>query len=266
MKFTKKMKLVECVDDESNSYNGSIRKPSNSKFIDPKTLFNLDSEMDSILSRPGCTDSEKWVLYNKALWRYLHFASKARPIAEKNMKNTHQEDFMDSFNSTFHTTTEKPGYKTRDSLESIKPSNVRDFFIKARENVVSDYEPTNRQTSSLNNSQLVDVSHNFEHTSATEPEQEQEQFVHTYQQQPTEHHHNEPPNITTYTPHLSPQRRLRSRLKRAITPPVRSTQKKKNNKQRHGPASSTTLYMPTNIEIPMRRWEELSDAEMCFSD
>lgn len=136
MKFAKKMKLVDYTDDDDiKTQIGIVPKPSNTEFIDPRTLYNLDSEMNNILSNRECTDSEKWLLYNQALLKYLHFTNKTRPTENPITTNTKQNDFADSINWPNQSFTESETANKRDSLDSIKPSKVRDFFLKAREHI-----------------------------------------------------------------------------------------------------------------------------------
>lgn len=250
MKFAKKMKLVEC-DDVASDIHQTIQKPSNTEFLDPKTLFNLDLEMNKILSKNGYTDSEKWTLYNQALMRYLQISKQTRPAIE-NTKNTYREDFADFANSTYHSTSENPLYKTRDSLESIKSSKVRDFFVKARENMINEYEQPEHQDLENDNNQY-----------------EQDQQLHRLQQLQQQqqiceqNQHNQQP-YDICTPSSSPLL-LRSGRKRNITPPVRSTGKKNRN-QGLRMISPTQSFQKRSVTIPLHRWEELSEEDMCFSD
>lgn len=78
MKYTKKMKLVECKDDEQ-----TIQPKKNdildSVFVQPKTLQNLDSSMSEILFNKNLNDNQKWTLYNQILHRYLYFTKQYNP-------------------------------------------------------------------------------------------------------------------------------------------------------------------------------------------
>lgn len=138
MKFAKKMKLVDYTDDEIKTSVGILDKPSNTDFIEPRILYNLDSEMNNILSNQGCTDSDKWLLYNQALLKYIYFTNKARHIENPIKTNNAQNDFMDSINWSNQSFTENVTNNKRDSLDNIKPPKVRDFFLKAREQNQSD--------------------------------------------------------------------------------------------------------------------------------
>lgn len=76
MKYAKKMRLVECDDNESEKTTHQqkyVYNLSEETFTKPSTFLDLDSTMRSILSREDITDNEKWLHYNQALQRYLFF-------------------------------------------------------------------------------------------------------------------------------------------------------------------------------------------------
>lgn len=128
MKFAKKMQLVE-INNESvgdTQQSQQLKKPSNTGYMEPKTLYDLDSEMHSIINS-NSPDNEKWVLYNQALLRYLHFAAKIRS-GHHEARAT--ENMDQSFNNLLN--------NTHDTLNDISLPSVRDFFIKAREQSTTD--------------------------------------------------------------------------------------------------------------------------------
>lgn len=111
MKFTKKMKLVEC-DDESATINQYSQQLNNdSEYTKPRVLSKLDTIMSQILYRKDIADSEKWKLYTQMLQRYQHFMN--RDPAQIGIN------------------TQIPA--ERDSLDTITQPRVREFFEKARE-------------------------------------------------------------------------------------------------------------------------------------
>lgn len=73
MKYAKKMKLVDIDDDTTRS---SSLQPSDSEFMTPRILSTLDGSMNEILSRRDIDDSEKWILYNQTLQKFLNYMKK----------------------------------------------------------------------------------------------------------------------------------------------------------------------------------------------
>lgn len=109
MKYTKKMRLVEC-SENNNSY--SIEPTSttfikNEDYSTPRTLQSLDKEMESILNDDTIDIDQKWVLYHRVLQRYLTFIkrirqgdldSSANPRTESVIEPLLSEDFKPDLN------------------------------------------------------------------------------------------------------------------------------------------------------------------------
>lgn len=90
MKYTKKMRLVEC-SENNNSYSiepTSTTFMKNEDYSAPRTLQSLDKEMESILNDDTIDIDQKWILYHQVLQRYLTFIKRIR-----------QGDFDSSANS-----------------------------------------------------------------------------------------------------------------------------------------------------------------------
>lgn len=82
MKFTKKMKLVECNDDaDQPQQNGKcINNMSDESYSKSYKLYDLDQMMSKIL-KLNLPDNEKWRLYFQILQRFLFFT---KQVHEKN--------------------------------------------------------------------------------------------------------------------------------------------------------------------------------------
>lgn len=78
MKYTKKMKLVECKDSDNPSPSKKFAV-LDSVYVQPKTLQNLDTAMREILFNKNLTDGQKWTQYNQILHRYLYFTKQHNP-------------------------------------------------------------------------------------------------------------------------------------------------------------------------------------------
>lgn len=78
MKYAKKMKLVECREENTHTRPDNFAV-SDSFFLQPKIIQNLDKSMSEILLNKNLADNEKWALYNQTLHRYLHFTRQHNP-------------------------------------------------------------------------------------------------------------------------------------------------------------------------------------------
>lgn len=78
MKFAKKMKLVECREENTRAHPDKF-EVTDSFFLQPKIIQNLDKSMSEILFNNKLADNQKWAFYNQALQRYLHFARQHNP-------------------------------------------------------------------------------------------------------------------------------------------------------------------------------------------
>lgn len=78
MKYAKKMKLVECREEATPTIPDKL-EVSDSFFIQPKIIQNLDKSMSEILFNKNIADNQKWALYNQTLHRYLHFTRQHNP-------------------------------------------------------------------------------------------------------------------------------------------------------------------------------------------
>lgn len=87
MKYTKKMKLVECKDIDNPAQSKKI-DVLDSVYVQPKTLQNLDTAMGEILFSKNLNDSQKWALYNQILHRYLHFTRQHNPQYTSTVKTS----------------------------------------------------------------------------------------------------------------------------------------------------------------------------------
>lgn len=145
MKFTKKMRLVECEDDiNPNAQHVSIL-PDDTYFQNPKVLYNLDTLMTEILLRKDLTDSEKSNLYGQALQKYnrLNYAHQ-----HSNVSHDH---------------------KPRDSLDNITNPSVREFFENVRETVPQDSLLHHKNFNNLSSASTTQLSPSFTHTSIVSP-------------------------------------------------------------------------------------------------
>lgn len=75
MKYAKKMRLVECTDNQNELTEPNIRSTNlkDEDYSTPKALQNLDKEMETILNDTTTDINQKWLLYHQALQRYLGF-------------------------------------------------------------------------------------------------------------------------------------------------------------------------------------------------
>lgn len=83
MKHVKKMRLVECTEDNQNHHQQQLPNIHTYGVKDeevsvPHTLQNLDKEMENILDDTTTDINEKWVLYHQVLQRYLGFIKRMR--------------------------------------------------------------------------------------------------------------------------------------------------------------------------------------------
>lgn len=142
MKYTKKMKLVECKDSDNPSPSKEF-DVLDSIYVQPKTLQNLDTAMSEILFNKNLNDSEKWALYNQILHRYLYFTKqhnsqyrssvKAQPdysmylggIQPCNIPQSNETEIRDSHNasqSSINTTNITP----QKSLSNISMQSINE--------------------------------------------------------------------------------------------------------------------------------------------
>lgn len=87
MKYAKKMKLVECRED--NTHTPDKFEASDSFFLQPKIIENLDKSMSEILFNKNLPDNQKWALYNQTLHRYLHFTRQHNTQYTAKVKSPH---------------------------------------------------------------------------------------------------------------------------------------------------------------------------------
>lgn len=143
MKYAKKMKLVDIDDAGSHQSNNLYQNnQSDDKFLEPRTLSILDASMNEILSRNDMPDSEKWILYNQTLHKFLNCMKNSRSQAMPKPQNVapkidHRPPSVNTFNSRISDHSLDGIFPIRDSLDSISTQNVRDFFQHVRENVVN---------------------------------------------------------------------------------------------------------------------------------
>lgn len=81
MKFAKKMRLVECIDNDQNrSAEPNIHtiNVKDEDYLTPKPLQNLDKEMETILNDTTTDINQKWTLYHQTLQRYLGLIKRMR--------------------------------------------------------------------------------------------------------------------------------------------------------------------------------------------
>lgn len=127
------MKLVDIDDD--NVTHQVIEStyqtlPSDYNFTAPRVLSILDNSMSEILNCRDMDDSEKWILYNQTLQKFLNYMKKTRtPITQHTQRN-HTIEAFDGHISDHNITGIQP---LRDSIEFISQPNVRDFFQQIRE-------------------------------------------------------------------------------------------------------------------------------------
>lgn len=174
MKYTKKMKLVDITESDvnnTNSYRHNNELPLNDTDIAaPRVLSTLDATMNSILNRKDITDSEKWLLYNQTLHKYLSFIKNNRTSSaldnmqlhnnqnqstidghfpqnpskkstpgtilqdqQSKLSNDQNQSTLDPFTASFMNNDISGIFPMRDSIDSIKQPIVRQFFEKVRE-------------------------------------------------------------------------------------------------------------------------------------
>lgn len=104
MKHTKKMRLVECsVDNHQEQIpNISTQNVKDEDYFKPRTLQNLDNEMETILSDTTTDIDRKWLLYHQALQRYLGFIKRMRQGGNSNTDNMQDSSEL-SRGSVFNT-------------------------------------------------------------------------------------------------------------------------------------------------------------------
>lgn len=113
---------------------------SDANFVEPRTLSLLDGAMNDILNRYDIPDSEKWMLYNQTLQKFLNYMKKTR--SQDALPNTYhtspQHDQRNQYRSMFDGHISENSLSginpIRDSIDLISPPAVRNFFQQAKEN------------------------------------------------------------------------------------------------------------------------------------
>lgn len=101
MKHAKKMKLVECNDNDDTTSSTNIRvslsKPlADGGYTKPFHLFNLDCAMRKILEE-NIPDREKWKLYYQTLNKYLNYSKFNKNPTSSEERNSSKVIFCSSF-------------------------------------------------------------------------------------------------------------------------------------------------------------------------
>lgn len=153
MKYTKKMKLVD-IDEIPLEQNNIATTMSDSNYASPRVLSSLDNIMSGVLNRNDLDDTDKWILYNQSLHRYLNFIknqNQQQSIAKNHNQQPNNNDFeyTPSLFKPAHSQFEISGVETlRDSLDSISQPIVREFFEKVRNNGCGESSPNRSLNSS----------------------------------------------------------------------------------------------------------------------
>lgn len=147
MKYAKKMKLVDIDDNTTHQPNNLYQTlQSDKNFVAPRTLSMLDGSMHDILNRRDLPDSEKWMLYNQTLQKFLNYMKSARSqhtLHKPSSPSTHhtpvqseqRNHSLNLFDDRISDHSLSGIFPLRDSIDLISQPNVRNFFQQMRENV-----------------------------------------------------------------------------------------------------------------------------------
>lgn len=182
MKYAKKMKLVECREESTPTIPDKF-DVSDSFFLQPKIVQNLDKSMSEILFNKNLPDNQKWALYNQTLHRYLHFTRQHNQQYTSKVKSPHDytmflnetqsppnmsrefdisQPSMSTHNATHQSTNSKHTLNTT-QLPSLSVSNNNSFNTS-----IPSIPPSADETMySLNDVDLNTPVRNFFHTART---------------------------------------------------------------------------------------------------
>lgn len=141
MKHAKKMRLVECTDDNQpqhpvNSYTQNLKDEEISQ---PHTLQNMDKEMKNILADTTTDINLKCLLYHQVLQRYLGFIKRMRvdiftpqTSSQEGLEPSSSEDFNTDHRTQREnraTSTPKKSSSRRQSLSEL-PIRIRNQILR----------------------------------------------------------------------------------------------------------------------------------------
>lgn len=173
MKYAKKMKLVEIDDDCPQPSNQTL--PSDDSFTAPRMLSILDNSMNEILNRHDMDDSEKWILYNQTLQKFLSYMKKKRTPTPQHTPQEQRNHSIDLFDGNISEQNISGIMPLRDSIESISHPSVRAFFKQVRDNMPDGFN-TNHSSPATSTSSIQSLSPNLD-ISHTPPQSQINQSV-----------------------------------------------------------------------------------------